>query len=134
MPKDKNDSRPLSPHIQIYKPQVTSITSIMHRITGIFSFIGLIAMCWFIVYNVYFASYSGGKPCDCIWLKLLHIVKHVIIAGFLFSLYYHICNGIRHLVWDCGKAFDIKTANKTGKIVIAISLLLTTANVIIFFI
>jgi succinate dehydrogenase / fumarate reductase cytochrome b subunit len=132
MPKDKNDLRPLSPHIQIYKPQITSITSIMHRITGVASFVGLLMLCWFIVYNVYFASESESIPCDCFGLKVLHALRYIILVGFIFSLYYHICNGIRHLFWDAGKGLDIEVANKTGKIVIAISILLTIINVLIF--
>jgi succinate dehydrogenase / fumarate reductase cytochrome b subunit len=134
MPKDKNDLRPLSPHIQIYKPQITSITSIMHRITGVISFIGLLMFCWLIVYNVYFSSYSDTTPCDCISIEILNILRYIALVGLIFSLYYHLCNGIRHLFWDAGKGFDIQTANKTGKIVILIAVLLTVANTLIFII
>ena len=125
-----NNSRPLSPHLQIYKPQITSITSIMHRLTGVALYIGLIGFCWFIFYNVYVFDNGNSVPCDCIILKTF---GYLIAFGFLFALYFHICNGVRHLFWDAGKGFELKTALITGKIVLTISLLLTISNIVFFF-
>ena len=132
MPQYKNDTRPLSPHIQIYKPQITSLTSIMHRITGVVSFVGLLMVCWFIVYNVYFASNPQNIPYNSFGIKILCVLRYMVLVGFIFCLYYHMCNGIRHLFWDAGKGFDIEVANKTGKIVIITSIFLTIANILIF--
>ena len=129
---NKTDSRPLSPHIPIYKPQISSFTSILHRITGILLYIGIIILSWIIVYHSYkFEIYSlneTSERCDCFWLSLLQKSYFVIIVGWAFALYYHLCNGIRHLFWDIGKGFDKKTANRNGLIAIFTSILLTTAS------
>ena len=128
----KSDKRPLSPHIQVYKPQITSITSIMHRITGIILYIGTIAICAAITYYTYqINTMAEGDylQCGCFWKKAARYTLYLIIAGWAFSLYYHLCNGIRHLFWDIGKGFEIKTANKTGILVLGISLLMTLASI-----
>lgn len=126
--------RPLSPHLQIYKLPLTALTSIFHRATGIFLYIGVIAMCWAIVHYSYQinAEVEGGEiECYCPWKNFIRYTLYLIITGWVFSMYYHLCNGIRHLFWDIGKGFDINTTKKTGIWVIIISLLLTTLNIFI---
>lgn len=132
----KNDSknRPLSPHLQIYKPQISSFTSILHRLTGIFLYVGIVAICWAIVYYTYRVEIiSEDTPeavsCDCIWIKILQYIFYAAILGWVFSLYYHLCNGIRHLFWDIGKGFDKSIANRNGIIVLTLSAILTSSSV-----
>jgi succinate dehydrogenase / fumarate reductase cytochrome b subunit len=128
-------NRPISPHIQIYKPQLSSFTSILHRATGIFLYIGIVAMCWAIVYNTYqveILPYSDVREsgCDCFWFQVLKYVLYLLILGWVFSLYYHLCNGIRHLCWDIGKGYDKNLANKNAIIVLMVSTFLTAISVV----
>ncbi len=122
-------NRPLSPHIQIYKPQISSFTSILHRATGIFLYIGVVVMCWAIVHYAYQVEImiNGDveeAACDCSWKYFFYLV----VAAWSFSLYYHLCNGIRHLFWDVGKGFNKKVANRNGKLVLLASFLMTVAS------
>ena len=124
--------KPLSPHLQIYKPQITSFTSILHRATGVFLYIGVVVMCWAIVhysYQVNIEVEGAEAQCYCPWKNTIKYLVDLVILGWVFSLYYHLCNGIRHLFWDIGKGFEIKTANRTGKLVLLISLILTALSV-----
>lgn len=127
----KKLNRPLSPHIQIYKPQIGSFTSILHRATGIFLFLGTIAICWAIVYYTYrvdivLEGQVEDRSCGCVYTKY---ALYLIVLGWVFSLYYHLCNGIRHLLWDMGKGFDKRTSNKTGILVLVLSVFLTAFSV-----
>lgn len=127
--KNHSHAKPLSPHIQIYKPQISSFTSILHRATGIFLYIGVVLICWAIVHYAYQVEILVDgeieeKTCDCSW-------KYLVYAAVLmwsFSLYYHMCNGIRHLFWDIGKGFEKKTANRNGILVLIASAMLTIAS------
>lgn len=113
-------ARPLSPHLQIYKPQITSVLSIFHRATGI-------ALCGgMIILVLWLASLASGPNAYQDFVECAHtVVGQVILFGLTFSLFFHLCAGIRHLLWDAGLFLDITDVYKTGKIVIAASLLLT---------
>ena len=130
-------NRPLSPHIQIYKPQISSFTSILHRATGIFLYIGVVLICWAIVHYTYQVEiFIDGemeeKTCECSYWKY---ITYAVVLMWSFSLYYHLCNGVRHLLWDIGKGFDKNTANRNGIIVLILSALLTAVSFyyVIFF-
>jgi len=90
-----NRPRPLSPHLQIYKPQITSILSIFHRLTGISLSIGsFIIVAWIVSLSMGIESYSYFMSIVDNWFV------QIIIFGFVFALFYHFSNGIRHLFWD----------------------------------
>ena len=127
------DNRPLSPHIQIYKPQITSITSILHRITGVGLYIGLLLLCAVISYYTYQINFIDQDTYECDCMVFIVIIYSVMFL-WSFALYYHLCNGLRHLFWDIGKGFEIKTVKKTGIIVILTSLLLTILSFYFVFI
>ena len=118
------DNRPLSPHIQIYKPQITSIMSILHRITGVALYSGLILLCGLITYYTYQINMfdKDAVVCDC---PITRAIIYIVMFAWSFSLYYHLCNGIRHLFWDMGRGFEINTVRKSGVIVLIASFLLT---------
>lgn len=115
--------RPLSPHLQIYKPQMTSTLSILHRATGVALAIGTLMLVWLLVaaaigeeaYNT-FTDFVGSK------LGLF------MLFGWTFALYYHMCNGVRHLIWDTGRLFNIGCAKKAGMLVVIVSLVLTAVT------
>ena len=112
--------RPISPHLQVYKPQITSVLSIFHRITGVALTFGLILLVAWIFslslgeeYFEYFVMFIKS------WFGLL------ILFGFTFALNYHLCNGIRHLFWDAGYGYEIEIVHKSGLAVLVVSFVLT---------
>ena len=116
-----NDSKnPLSPHIQIYRWQVSSLVSITHRITGILNLLGLIFIC------VWISSAGIGENLfESFSVFLKGFIGKFILIGFTWSMSYHLLSGIRHFFWDLGYGYEIKTANLSGVIVIIGSLFLT---------
>ena len=113
--------RPISPHLQVYKPQITSVLSIFHRITGVALTFGLILLvAWIFTLSLgeeYFEYFSLFIKS---WFGLL------ILFGFTFAFNYHFCNGIRHLFWDAGYGYEIETVYKSGLAVLIVSFSLTT--------
>jgi len=115
-----SNNRPLSPHLQVYKPQLTTFMSITHRATGIALAVGtLILVCWLI------AAATGETAFAEVQAFLGSIIGRLLLLGWSYALFYHMCNGLRHLFWDAGKGFEIETAYLTGRIVIGASVLLT---------
>ncbi len=122
MTKTKID-RPLSPHLSIYRPQMTSVLSILHRATGLALILGLYGVVWFLVA----LAHSEAAYVFFVYVAFTPIGQ-LALLGFLFSLYYHLCNGIRHLIWDTGLLFDIKNATRAGLAVLLTSSLLTVGT------
>ncbi|MBY0500985.1 MAG: succinate dehydrogenase, cytochrome b556 subunit [Alphaproteobacteria bacterium] len=114
------DKRPLSPHLQIYKIQITSLLSILHRITGIVLFGGSILWTFWLL-----ALATGPDHYKTMQDFMLHPVGLIILLGWSFSFFYHLCNGIRHLMWDCGLGYDLTTVRRTGWLVVFSSFFLT---------
>lgn len=115
-----NHTKPLSPHLSIYRPQLTSVLSILHRGTGIVLAIGtLLVSYWLLAILSGPESYSNALQLFSSWLGQL------ILFGWSWAVSYHLCNGIRHLCWDLGLGFELKTAYLTGYLVVITSLLLT---------
>ncbi len=119
-------NRPLSPHLQVYRPQITSILSILHRITGVGLTLGAILIVWWFIAAAvsaeYFAFVDG---------LLTSWIGNLIMFGSLWALWYHALNGVRHLAWDAGWGFDLDTVQKSGIAVIAGSVLLTLLTVVV---
>ena len=121
-----NDKRPMSPHLQIYKLPLTALVSISNRAAGVVNSVALLLLVWVIAAA---ASENGDSS---FFLGLIGSwFGKLILFGFTLSLFFHMCNGIRHLFWDVGKGFDIETANKTAKVSIAVALALTIITWII---
>ncbi len=112
--------RPLSPHLQVYKPQLTSAMSIMHRMTGLFLSLGLLIFVYWlfaVAKSLHVADEIIGfvdTPLGCTFLYL-----------WVFAFCYHLCNGIRHLFWDVGKGFSIDSVYRSGYVVLIVASLLT---------
>ena len=115
-----NSNNPLSPHLQIYRWHISSLLSITHRISGIINLIALILIFfWLLV-----LSFSENNY-ELFLLIINSFVGKFILIGFVWSMSFHLLSGIRHLAWDLGYGFEIKTANISGIIVIISSLFLT---------
>src|SRR5262245_17864599 len=118
-------SRPLSPHLQVYRPQITSVLSILHRATGIALGVGGI---WLVTW-LYVAAKGGPSFETMRWFNASPLGVLCLI-GFAFCLYYHLCNGIRHLAWDAGWGFELKTVTWSGWLVVLAAGALTVLSVI----
>ncbi len=117
---------PLSPHLTVYKWQITMVLSILHRATGVFLSIGLLLLSYWLL-----SVASGSESFDTISNHLNTWYGKVVLIAFTFSIYLHLCNGIRHLFWDAGLGFEIKTSNVTGYITAITSILLTVLSWVI---
>ncbi|MEX0950672.1 MAG: succinate dehydrogenase, cytochrome b556 subunit [Gammaproteobacteria bacterium] len=112
--------RPLSPHLQVYKPQLTSVLSITHRATGVFLSLGALVLCyWLLAVAAGPESYAGAQALLGSWPGQL------LIFGWVASLYYHLANGIRHLFWDAGYGLELKSTYISGYAVVATTVVLT---------
>ena len=118
-----NDNRPLSPHLTIYRWQISSVLSILHRLTGFALTVGTLVLAWFL----WSAAYSQGCY-DCLVKFLTHPLGIFFLAGWSFAFYYHLANGIRHLFWDIGLGFTLPVMNRSGITVVIFSLAATAAT------
>jgi succinate dehydrogenase / fumarate reductase, cytochrome b subunit len=112
--------RPLSPHLQIYQLQLTSVLSVTHRGTGLALAVGTVFLVWWL----FAAAFNPG------WFSLAQAfwyswIGRLMLLGWTFSFFFHLCNGIRHLCWDAGWGLDLKTAYRSGWTVVGSSVVLT---------
>ena len=114
------ENRPLSPHLQIYRPQLTSVLSILHRLTGIALAAGTLLLVWWLV-----AVAAGPAAFETVQGFIGSWFGRALLLGWSYALFYHLANGIRHLVWDAGWGFELKTVYLTGWTVIGASVALT---------
>ena len=120
--------RPLSPHLQVYRPQMSSATSIFHRITGVALGAGtLLLTLWLVCAATSDGAFSIIQAFLASWIGLL------ILIGFTAAMFYHFCNGLRHLAWDSGHGYDLPTMHRTGWIVIGATVVLTVGFWIVGF-
>ncbi len=114
--------RPLSPHLGIYRKQLTSVLSILHRISGIGLSLGAFGVAWFLV------ALAGG---DESYARFLALATSPVGLALLFAwsagINYHLLNGLRHLAWDAGKGFDLPSVYRSGWTVVVLALLGTAA-------
>lgn len=112
--------RPLSPHLQIYKPQLTSVLSILHRMTGVALAVGTLLLVWWLAAAAAGpAAFATAQGFIGSWLGLL------LLFGWSVALFYHLCNGIRHLAWDAGYGFELPQVYASGRAVLIATGLLT---------
>jgi len=105
-------TRPISPHLTIYKPQITSVMSIIHRITGIILFFGLLLFTWFLIIAVYTNFVTSNQ--DFLGIIASNCFFKIIMFCWTISLFLHLYNGMRYLMWDSGRGFNMKTVTNTG--------------------
>ncbi len=115
--------RPLSPHLGIYRWQLTMALSILHRMSGVFLSVGAVVMV-----VVLAAIATGSSQFETVQSWLAHPIGLLLLVGWSFALYLHLVNGVRHLIWDAGVALEKNTANRSGLFVIAFAVLATAAT------
>jgi succinate dehydrogenase cytochrome b subunit len=114
--------RPLSPHLQVYRPQLTSVLSILHRMTGVALAVGTLLLVWWLI-----AAASGVDAFSTVQSVIGSWIGRLLLFGWSFALFYHLANGIRHLFWDAGRGFDLPIVHASGWIVVGVSVVLTMA-------
>ena len=119
----RSADRPISPHLQIYRWQLTSVLSILHRAAGIVLSAGAILLVWWLV-----AAASGPDAYDGVANFLGSWIGLLLLFGWTAALFYHLCNGIRHLVWDTGQALDLKSTYLGGWLVLGGTAVLTVVS------
>ena len=120
-----NVNRPLSPHLQIYRPQMTSVLSITHRATGIVLAAGAVLFfCWLM------AASMGPETFVMIYGLLGSWFGQFLLWGITFSLFYHLGNGVRHLAWDMGWGFGLDKVQMSGWLTVIFSVLMTVLTLV----
>ena len=123
------DNRPLSPHLTVYKPQITSVLSIFHRITGA----GLAVSTTLVVF--WLVSIAMGKSTFIGFNSFLNnSIVIIVLVSSLWALWYHFCTGLRHLYWDMGYGYDLKSVAISGWAAVVCSFLLTFLTLLFFII
>ncbi|MCI4660592.1 MAG: succinate dehydrogenase, cytochrome b556 subunit [Neomegalonema sp.] len=118
--------RPLSPHLQVYRPQITSVLSILHRATGVGLTLAACLIVWWLFAAATSAEYFAFA--DDI---LTSLIGQLILIGSLWALMYHSFNGIRHLFWDAGYGFELNSVTSSGWMVVIASFVATALIVLI---
>ena len=112
--------RPLSPHLDVYRWQISNTLSILHRVTGVFMSLGAL------VFTAWLVSLAAGPDAYLDLVDSLGSLPGVLaLFGWTFCFFYHLCNGVRHLFWDVGLGFELVVARRSGIIVVIASILLT---------
>ena len=115
-----NNDRPLSPHLSIYRWPVTMVTSILHRATGVAMALGFLVLVGWL-----FDAASGPEVYDKFLGVMNTTIGCALLVGWSFAFFYHLANGIRHLVWDTGRGLEKEQATASAWFVIAASIVLT---------
>ena len=115
--------RPLSPHLQVYRWQLTSVLSILHRATGIALTVGALYLAIWVI-----CAASNPRIYGQFQSFNVSILGRIVLGGWLFCAFYHLCNGIRHLFWDAGYGFELKDAYRSGWIVVGVSAVATAVS------
>lgn len=114
--------RPLSPHLQVYRPLINMMMSIVHRITGAALYFGTVLLAWWLT-----AAATGPAYFDYVSGVFGSLPGRVVLIGYTWALLHHMIGGMRHLVWDTGRGFDLKTIDRMSWGTIILSVLLTGA-------
>ena len=112
--------RPLSPHLQIYRPMLTMMMSIVHRVTGAALFFGTALLAWWLL-----AAATGPEAFATAQWFMGSFIGRLILFGYTWALIHHMLGGLRHLVWDTGRGFDLPTVEIMAKATLGGSIALT---------
>lgn len=115
--------RPLSPHLQVYRPQITSVLSIFHRISGVALSAGTLLLVWWLV-----AAATSDPAYDTVSGFIRSPFGYLILFGWTVALWYHFCAGIRFLFWDAGYGFELPRVHASGWATVIGTVVLTLAT------
>lgn len=115
-------NRPLSPHLQVYRPQITTVLSILHRATGVAVAVGTLLLVYWVT-----AAAAGPEAFASAQSFLGSPIGLILLFGWSVCLFYHLCNGVRHLAWDVGYGFELPNVYRSGWAVLIATAVLTLA-------
>jgi succinate dehydrogenase / fumarate reductase cytochrome b subunit len=118
-----NQDRPLSPHLLMYRPQLTSVLSITHRMTGVGLTAGTLLLVYWLV-----AAAAGEAAFETARGVIGSFIGRLFLFGWSFALFYHLCNGIRHMLWDLGYCLELPALYRSGWVMLAAAVALTLAS------
>lgn len=121
-----NPNRPLSPHLQVYKLPLTGLISITHRMTGVALSLGLL-----LVVSMLFMIATGAEAYASLQQLLQWWVVKLVYYGLLYALFFHLCHGVRHLIWDAGKSFDKHTLQQYAWVELIAAVVLTGGTLLL---
>ena len=105
--EQRSQERPLSPHLQIYRPQINMVMSIVHRITGAALYAGTLIVAWWLI------AIAGGPQSYADFQSVAgSFMGRIVLFGFTWGLVHHMLGGLRHFVWDTGRGFDLATVDR----------------------
>ncbi|ATI03297.1 MULTISPECIES: succinate dehydrogenase, cytochrome b556 subunit [Cycloclasticus] len=123
-----SNNRPLSPHLDVYRLPLSALLSIVHRGTGAFLTLGTLVLVWWLM------ALAGGEESFISAQQFMgSFIGRLVLFGWTFALFFHLSNGIRHLVWDAGYCFEKADVEKTSYIVLGVSVFLTIVVWIVAF-
>jgi succinate dehydrogenase / fumarate reductase cytochrome b subunit len=122
MAENRNAGRPLSPHLQVYRGGLTMLMSIVHRITGVALYAGTLLLVWWLT-----AAATSDPYFDMVQAVFGSWIGKLVLFGFTWALIHHTLGGIRHLVWDTGRGFELKDVEMGANLSLAGSIMLTLA-------
>jgi len=117
--------RPLSPHLQVYRPMYTMVLSFAHRATGLVLAAGLLCLLWWLL-----ALAAGPEAYANVYAAMTSPPGELVVAGLVVAFWYHFCNGLRHLNWDAGRGLEKVNARRSGTLVVVATLILATLTLL----
>lgn len=117
-PPGPRRQRPLSPHLQVYRPMYTMVLSMAHRISGVFQSVGLLLLAGWLM-----AAAGGAQAYAAVSAWFSNPLVRVLLAAWIVAFWYHLFAGLRHLVWDAGYGFDRQVARRSGEFVVLMTAL-----------
>ena len=120
MAESKHPARPLSPHLQIYRPMLTMMMSIFHRATGVALYVGVLLLVWWLT-----AAATSDDYFNPVQGFFGHWLGRLVLFGFTWALLHHALGGLRHLLWDTGRGFDLALVEKLARANIVLSVVIT---------
>jgi succinate dehydrogenase / fumarate reductase cytochrome b subunit len=110
--------RPMSPHLSVYKPQITSFASILHRVTGVFLVLGTAFLVWWLY------ALAGGESAYNAFAEITsNVIVKLLIMSWAGSLIFHLLAGVRHIFWDFGVGYDLDVAKRNGWIILVLTVI-----------
>ena len=120
--RGERPQRPLSPHLQIYKPLINMVMSILHRITGVALYVGTLLLAWWLI-----AAATGPDYFDYVASWFAAWYGKLVLIGYTWALLHHMLGGLRHFLWDTGRGYDLQVIDQLSWGSIILSLVLTGA-------
>ena len=112
--------RPLSPHLSVYRPEITSVLSILHRLSGLFLALGMVALAAFL------GAAAVGQAAFAVATSALgSLIGCAFLVAVSVAFFYHLANGVRHLCWDAGFGFEMANVRRSGWFVVGLTAVLT---------